>query len=560
MAIVRHLALLFCLCLAVPAPAQTDAQIAPQPRPDDIVVNARIEPKSAWKRAETDHVVLYSTGSDGELKRIARNLESLHVLLSKLYRRGDTSDDVLPVQITLIDSVRHWQDMGLTETRSQEGPFPGAFAARLYFDPREDGDVLAVAQADQPITLDTSRRFNLECDKYLAGGGEGMCGKDVTPPLPLVREWEAVLYATFARRFLLAYTPAAYPRWYLDGLGALFSTIEVKRSGAVDYAQPPAGYKAVLQSYGYPQMHEILTGRYLAAPQAAPEWSPYGAWLLVHYFVFSKLTPERSQQFAAYMTAIRQGTPMAEAAAVFGDMGRLQRDIQRYADAQIAFAHADPPPTAAPEPLVTALSLARGALVEARVELGSRPTSDLLGQARAVLAQHPGDGDALTFLAELACRGGQPDDCLAAADRALATAPDDVAALAWRGVALTDLAVAGPPAERTTRLVAARRTIERAMQLGGAAPRPLIAYFESFTKAAEPASEMAIRGLTTVIRGAPAAPGPRLLLSQELVRQGQADLARRLLVPVLYGAYESSEKSAAQHLFATTGAITPAAR
>ena len=129
-----------------------------------------------------------------------------------------------------------------------------------------------------------------------------------------------------------------------------------------------------------------------------------------------------------------------------------------------------------------------------------------------------------------------------------------------KGVALTDQAVAGPPAERATRLVAARRAIERAMALGGAAALPLIAYFESFTKADEAAPEAAIRGLATVIRGAPAAPGLRLLLSRELVRQGQADLARRVLIPVLYGAYESPEKTAAQQLFAATGAIAPAGR
>jgi hypothetical protein len=55
--------------------------------------------------------------------------------------------------------------------------------------------------------------------------------------------------------------------------------------------------------------------------------------------------------------------------------------------------------------------------------------------------------------------------------------------------------------------------------------------------------------MARIIRTIPAAPAPRLYLSAELLRQGQTEVARQVLYPVLYGAYDSPEKIAAQALF-----------
>ena len=50
-----------------------------------------------------------------------------------------------------------------------------------------------------------------------------------------------------------------------------------------------------------------------------------------------------------------------------------------------------------------------------------------------------------------------------------------------------------------------------------------------------------------------------LALAQELVRQGNADLARRVLNPVLYGAWDSPEKRNAEMLFPAARRETPVA-
>jgi hypothetical protein len=584
MPISRWCAVLLCLCPVAPAAAQSGTP-APQQLPKgnapqaqsnepDIVVSGETgEKKSDWKRAEADHVVVFSDGSEVELVRVTNNLERLYQLMSRLYRRGASSDDTAKLQVTLFNSAVFLDKMGLQNLRWDEGPYAAGIGAQRYYDPREDGEVLAVSRSDQVIKLNTKKGYDRDCDD-IAAEGDGRCNNVPNRP-PVMRSWEAVLYSAFAQHFILTYTQRVYPRWYVDGIGALFSTMDVRRDGSIDYAREPMAYKQVFRSYGDLDVGEVLTGRYLEPEPGKTrrmDWTPYHAWLLAHFFSYSNLKPERAAQFRQYMTAIHQGAPMAEAAKAFGDMRKLQHEISLYAGRPISYARTDQQQAAVANPLVTSLSLSSAAVIATRIELGARLTAlpvkagvgavdateaqaraDWLAKVRDKVAQLPFDADALLVVAEADCRAGQSAACLATAERVLATAPDNVRALAWKGAAQTDEAVAGPVADRAAGLAAARKTIGRAMQLDSQAPLPLIAYFQSFTKAGERVPEQAMLGMARVVQYVPAAPGPRLYLGEELVRQGNTDLARRILYPVLYGVDDSPEKRAAMALFAPAG-------
>lgn len=574
----RLCALVSCLCLATPVAAHS-AAAAPQSATThqpasgpDVVVNALVDKrKGSWKRADSEHVVVISKDSAAELTRVTRNLERLYQLMSRFYRRGATSDDTVKLQVVLIDTAATFRAMGLRNVRAEEGPYMAAFPDQTYYDPREDGELLAMARSNQVIDLNTNRAFNQDCDVAEEQGATDCVGQTINR-WPAARSWEELLYAAFAQRFVQTYDPAAYPRWYLDGVGALFSTIALKGDGSIEYARPPLGYRDVFYSYGDLKVGDILAGHYLDAEPGKHVWTPYHAWLLAHYFLFSDLKPERARQFHDYMTAIHRGASMAEAARMFGDMNKVQRELATYAVSAKSFARSAPAQTPAPEPAIATLSPGAAAMVEARIALGSRIAplpvdatageiqrrASWLAQVREAVARIPDDGDALIFAAEAECRSGHAGECLADADRALARSPNDVAALSWRGVALTDQAVAAPAAERTARLALARTAIERAIALDGAAPLPLIAWFESFTKAGERVPDAAMLGMAKVIRSVPAAPAPRLYLAEELLRQGKRDLAQRVAHMVLHGPYDSPEKTAAAALFSTTAA-TPAA-
>jgi hypothetical protein len=75
-------------------------------------------------------------------------------------------------------------------------------------------------------------------------------------------------------------------------------------------------------------------------------------------------------------------------------------------------------------------------------------------------------------------------------------------------------------------------------------------FIESFTRAGEPVPEPEMQGMVRVARALPEAPQPRLELAGELLREGKADLARRVIAPVLYDADETPDRIRAQSLFA----------
>ena len=326
--IARYTALLS-LCAIVSAAAHA----VPPARSPEVVVQGKLEKRSPWKRAESDHVILTSDGSEGELKRVSRNLELLYHLLSRLYRPAGGPDDTVKLQVTLFGSPAALRAMDLRNARMQEGPYLPGFSASTYYDPREDGEVLAVARSDQQVNLNTARAFNQDCDAYYANGGADFCTNTSRAPTipwhdPFIITWEEALYARFAQHFLLTYDPQAYPRWYLDGIGALFSTIQVGRDSSINYGEPPAQFRQVFKSFGDLNVADIVTGRYLEAAPGKATWTPVHAWFLTHYFLFADLKPERRAQFQRYMAAIRQGAPMAEAAKAFGNLGWLQSDLQ----------------------------------------------------------------------------------------------------------------------------------------------------------------------------------------------------------------------------------------
>ncbi len=515
---------------------------------EQIVVEARREGRSGWKRAESEHVLMFSDGGEAEIRRAATDVERLHQLMVRLYGPDMQAGETAKLRIILIDSVPAYRAMALRDLRAEEGPYVPPFAGQRYYDPREDGAVLILPRADQVIDLDTSKARDAFCDEMgpdllLA---QKTCAEVTNRPAPAARPWEAVLFSAYAQHFVLTYLPAGYPRWYLDGVGALFSTVKMRRNGALDYAKVSLANRQVFRSYGSLNAADVLTGRYLEAPSGQMEWTPFHAALLAHFFVYSDLKPERRTQFARYMTAVHRGVPMAEAAGVFGDMRKLRREISSYANRDgLTYARTEPGGDPVQEPSMTTLSLASAAMLEASIGLPSRGAAGVGGY----------DSEAALLFAESECRSHRYQACLAAADSILEQAPDDPGALGWRGVALTGTALAGEAGARPDGLRRARVALERAIARDGDAPLPLIAYFESYAKAGERVPEEAMAAMAKAIRLVPAAPASRLALGTELVRQGQPDLARKLLYPVLFGPYESPERNAARTMLAAPGPV-----
>lgn len=581
----------------------------------DVVVTGVRSKLSGWREAETAHVIVQSDGGEAELVRLIRNLERLHFLLSGLMGRTGAADDTIKLRITLIGDVPEFAAMDLRNQRWQQGPFNDAFALTRYYDPREDGAVMATTRVDQVIRI---ARTTATADRVLgtlsaqslntvggapapgstAGGNpadaaalqgaliggfatSGMRGPhDLTVSIgdgggtiPVTAE--SLLYAGYAQHYLQTSFPAAYPRWYLDGFGQIFASLAVRDDGVLEFGRSPRGTSAVLHEFGTYPLAAILDDSYLGADPRRTGWTPVHAWLLTHFLFFSDT---RRPQLRQYLTARANGADAAAAAAVFGDPRQLARELQTYFGTRKPYEQVTYRAAGEDQPLVRRLTEGEAAFVKGRLELGARvlmpprPAAGAdravvkaydealsrrerwLGRLRADAGRWPNELGAQLLLAEAECRSGHADGCLAAATRAQAIAPADARPLTWRGAALAQQAAALPLSERATALAEARRSIAAANRLDLEAVEPLLAYYRSFAVAGEAPSVAAIDGLQKAMAAVPDAPATRLALAAALADRGETGAARIVVLPVAKGAYDSPERPAARALLARIAA------
>lgn len=579
--------LLFVLGAAVSLPAH--AQLTEPVKNGDMTIivtgtrsgESKIE-MSDWRMAETPHVAVFSQDGEKELLRTAHDLEKLHFLLSVLTGRVDQPDETIKVAVIMIGRAGEFVQLKLTDLRWQYGPFPPQFEKTIYYDPREEGPLLATTEDGVNLVLrpshgrptnrncadgeETERRLvsNVVVSPRVSPTGDlsvdlnQVLAQFPVNELAFCQSANSRLYAAFAQNFLMTYFPAAYPRWYLQGFGEMFATM-VAGDDFVEYGHVPPGFFQVIAHYGNYPVKDILSGRYLSGRGRA--WTPYHAWRLAHLLYFSD---EWKAQLRNYLEAKARGEDDETAAAAFGDPAVLQKALIAYKGRKLQYERMTYPADRAPEPIVRRLTRAEAGLIRGRLELGPRidlPAEDSRGR-QAALARRADwldrlRGNAQRFprliehqllLAEAECRAGNPEECVAAADRALAQSPTDTRALVWKGTALAQLAARAPAAERPRRLKEARSLIVKANRLDPEGILPLIAYYNSFAVAGGRTPDLAVEGLYQVVHSSPAAPSPRLKLGEELIERDLGEEARRMLLPVAKGPYETPEQPAAAAL------------
>lgn len=569
--------------VGLPAPAQLTAPVRNGDMPITVTgVRTRDSEKemSNWRVAETPHVVVFSQSSEPGLRRTAHDLETLHFLLSALFGRADAPDETIKIAVTMIGNAGAFEQLRLTDLRWQYGPFPQAFSKTIYYDPREEGSVLATTEDGVNLVLQPSlgRPTNRNCvggdaDPPVAQfflnptisptGEEGYDVFNLLKQLPVneiavCQSAQSRLYAGFAQNYLMTYFPAAYPRWFLQGFGELFATM-VAGETSVEYGQLPSGFRQVMEHYGDYPVTDVLNGHYLSGKGRA--WTPYQAWRLVHLLYFSDAWKPRLR---AYLSAVTQGADPQSAASALGNPAELQRAVNAYRGRAVQAERMTFPAERAPAPIVRRLTRAEAGLIRGRLELGARiglpaegssarataiaRRSAWLGRLRENARQFPGFIEHPLLLAEAECRAGNADECLGAAERVVAASPTDTRALVWKGTALAQLAARTPAADRRQSLEDARRVLVKANHLDPEGILPLIAYYDSFGVAGEAAPDRAVEGLSKVVHAVPAAASPRVKLGAELVARDLGEEARTTLLPVAQGPFDTPERPAAAAL------------
>ena len=573
--------------LALSSPAQ--AQLGGPVKNGDstiTVTGARERPASRkekeelsdWRMAETPHVVVFSKDRESDLVETARNLEALHFLLSAITGRVDEPDETIKVAVTMIGDAGDFDRLRLSDLRWQYGPYPPEFENTVYYDPRSDGSVIATTKTDVNLILKHSvgrptRRDCPDGERTLQGGivmtPVGEFG-EVDPnqilsqmpvnELAFCQTAQSRLYSAFAQNFLMTYYPAAYPRWFLQGFGEMFATME-SGEDFVEYGHAPAGFHQVLQHFGGYPVSRVLDGRYMTDQR--PEWTPHHAWRMVHLLYFNE---EWKPRLRAYLDAIAAGEDEESAAALLGERSELQEAVHLYRRNKLQYERMDFPAGLVTEPAVRRLTRAEAGIVQGRLEMGARVEvpavgakgrdaalsrrADWLERLRDNAARFPELPENHLLLAEAECRVGNPERCLASADRLLEGGKTDLRALVLKGTALAQMAATSPEAGREERLREARRHIVQANRLDPDNILPLLAWHDSFAMAGEPAPDIAVEGLFKVVESVPAAPVPRLKLGEELVERELDEEARKRLLPVAKGAFDTPEQPEARALLA----------
>jgi hypothetical protein len=459
--------------------------------------------QAAWQRAESKHFVIYSDGSDKDLRRYAARLEAVHWLM-KAAIGATESGNIVKVRVYLVPDV--------DDVKRLVGA-PGSDIAGFY----RPGTAGAIAVVP----------------RYTGGDG--------------TFTGELVLFHEYAHHFMLQYSPVAFPSWYVEGFAEIVSTASFERKGAISYGRAASHRQYEIQLGNWIPLPKLIDGSYRDMPPAQTG-SFYGqSWLLSHYLTFSDT---RKGQLRGFISAINRGVAPTEAAKVFGDLAQLQRELRIYGEGgSFPFRAPALPADLDVSAVVAPVPPGEAALINERIELGrfSRTTkTDAEKAARAAwmsalaakVAKLGSDPDALQLLADAQCAIEDWTACGATADRLLAVAPARPGAMLRKGEALL----------RATKpdYAGARDWIGKANRAEPDAPEPLIAYYESFLREGRAPPETALEGLIKAQQAVPQDSGTRLTLASALIGERRIEDARLLLRPLAYSPHRAGDQKAAQ--------------
>lgn len=468
-----------------------------------------------WRVAETNHFVVYANTSETALRRYAERLEKFDKAL-RLAR-------------------------GIAET-----PLSKAGRVTVYFVGSQDR-VASLAGSSDIAGFYVPR----------AGGSVAFVPGDMSNDGPTSLNSQQVLQHEYTHHFMFTSWPnAAFPSWVSEGWAEFHATATFDREGSIQFGAAP-GYRAYGLLTGNPlPIQQILAG---AAGKLRSDQRDalYGrGWALVHYLSFE---PSRAGQLDAYLKAITNERKSPEAAAaVFGDLGALNRELERFlAKPRISGFRVRADKLEIPPVTVRVLSPGHAAMmaviVRSRAGVNEKTAPGVYADARRIAAGYPADPAVQRALAEAAYDAKDYAGALAAADRAIAADPRFVEAHCYRAMALMAIAENAKD-EKLDTWNEIRRTIARANRLDTEDPRPLILYFRSYAERGQMPPKMAREGLEHAYELAPQDRGLRLQVAAMLIADGKKDIARSMLLALTYDPHASGMGEAASKLIDTIDA------
>jgi tetratricopeptide (TPR) repeat protein len=449
-----------------------------------------------WVEASSDHFVIYGDQEPETIRAFANRLERFHAAMSHMFRTsGSKPSPSNRVTIFVLDDEEEVQRLSRLGNEYVQG----------FYRPRAGNSIAVVQKLSRP-----SYTYKLSS--------------------------ETLLLHEYAHHFLSGLTSRTYPRWFAEGFAEFFSGVKFLDDGGVSLGIPPA-HRGNELLYA----KKVPIRRFLDFDGGADDYkhgynSFYGqSWVLFHYLQFD---PERKGQLRQYESLLNEGVAAPDAASqAFGDLDRLDRDMQDYAQRRkLTIATIAPGALQMTPTVLRKLRPGEAAMMPVVIEsrLGVTPEQgrSLVVKARAVAERFPDDPAVLAALAEAEFDAGFDDAAIAAADRAVALDAGNVNAHIQKGHALfqkAEAADASPGAWKDVRL-----QYLKANRAENDNPIPLVRFYLAYLQERQAPPKNAVDGLEWAMQLAPFDPSLRWLVAQQMVSEKRWPDAVAALAPLAY--------------------------
>ena len=454
--------------------------------------------QAEWWEARSNHFVVFNEGSEKDTKDFATTLE-----------RFDNSLRILqnlpvgePVPETAKVTVYRY---GRT---SDIGVLAGYDGVAGFYIPRAANPV-AFSPAREDRVLGSFQRV----DKRLELS-------------PLV-----VLFHEYTHHFMLRNFNAAYPSWYVEGFAEVNSTLELRDDGSFVVGKPANHRSAELFRMNQISVRRLLdpTNRVDTVEEQLSKYSL--GWLLIHYLTFDQ---SRQGQLVRYLDAVGKGeNSLVAAERIFGDLGNLERELTKYKSSNLPGVVVGVPQYTPPKVTLRKLTPEESDLMRERIFLArgvTRKKAAALEDGLSTKAQaEPGNFTAQILASEAALDSRRYANAIAAADRAIAIAPDSMDAHVFKARALIENPDGDPE-----RFAEARKILGTAHSIDETDPRPLIETYNSWRKQGVAIPVQGILALEAAFPLAAQDDTYRLLLTRQLLEEKKYDLGVTVIAPLAY--------------------------
>jgi tetratricopeptide (TPR) repeat protein len=440
-----------------------------------------------WRKAQSDRFIIYSEGSEADLRKRVRMLHQFDRLVRAPFGLSDAAP-ARPLNIFL-----------LSGRGGMEAMYPDV--------PQNVGGWYSATENDVYAALD--RRSD---------------GK--------------VLLHEYVHHVMRQNFPIATPAWFTEGVAEFYMTAWID-DRETRVGLPDDGRTLTLNRLPWLPMNRLLTRRALSGNREQMAAFYAQSWLLTHYLLND---PARLKGLEAYLKAVSEGVAPLDAVpqALGMTPEALQVALRTYLANRMHYAVYPTPPLAEVAVSVETLPPSADVLFPLSLRLNYAQRGDdaprVLARIREVAARWPGDRLANMTLAKAEFAWGTPEAAESALNAVLANDPADVEALRWlarlRQGAAAHAQTASDPETRDLMNGQARVFLARAMSADPNDYRIYLALGRSRRFAANYPNENDLATWREAVDLAPQVPAVRWEAAEAFSRAHQNETAIALLLPL----------------------------